>query len=389
MSKKNLSQTRRHFDHVLLGYSLPVFHSEGKRKYVDFYAYDPARDEMRRKKIYVDKYKSKYAQKQHAAIVVKAITEKLLEGWNPWCESQNGRAFTPLADIITKYIDYVGHTGRKKTIQNYTSKVRVLQEFNNQRAMPIRYAYQYDRAFIIDFLDWILLDRDAGPRTRNNYKGWCSAFGDFMVQRKYIEKNPAEGISKLHEDEKRRQPLTGQMMRSMERHLRDSDPHFLLAALMEYYTFIRPTELSYLRIKDIEIKEQRIFISGEFSKNKRDGYVGINETLIRLMIDLGIFSHPGDWFIFGRKFLPSKDKAGADQFNKRWVKMRKELKWGAEFQFYSLKDTGIRDLANAAGIVIARDQARHTDISTTNKYLGADKRVHDETKKFRGALDEG
>ena len=388
MSKKNLSKTRRHYDHVLLGYSLPVYHGEGKRKYVDFYAYDPARDEMRRKKIYVDNHKSSYAQKRHAAIVVKAITEKLLSGWSPWCESQSGRSFTPLTDIIVKYIEYVERTGRKKTIQNYTSKVKILQEFNNQRAVPIKYAYQYDKAFIIDFLDWILLDRDAGPRTRNNYKGWCSAFGDFMVQRKYLEKNPAEGIAKLPEQAKFRQPLTEQMMRSMERHLKGDDPHFLLATLMEYYTFIRPTELSNLRIQDIDIKEQRVFISHEYSKNKRDGFVGINETLIRLMIDLGIFKHPGDWYIFGRKFQPSKEKAGADQFNKRWVKMRKELKWGSEYQFYSLKDTGIRDLANAAGIVIARDQARHTDISTTNKYLGVEKKIHAETKKFRGALDD-
>ena len=388
MSKKILSQTRRHYDHVLLGYSLPVYHGEGKRKYVDFYAYDPAPDEMRRKKIYVDKHKSSYAQKRHAAIVVKAITEKLLSGWNPWCESQSGRSFTPLTDIIVKYIEYVERTGRKKTIQNYTSKVKILLEFNNQRAVPITYAYQYDKAFIIDFLDWILLDRDAGPRTRNNYKGWCSAFGDFMVQRKYLEKNPAEGIAKLPEQPKLREPLTQQMMRSMERYLRETDPHFMLATLMEYYTFIRPTELSNLRIQDIDIKEQRVFISHEYSKNKRDGFVGINEILIRLMIDLGIFKHPGDWYIFGRKFQPSKEKAGADQFNKRWVKMRKELKWGSEYQFYSLKDTGIRDLANAAGIVIARDQARHTDISTTNKYLGVEKKVHSETKRFRGALDD-
>ena len=53
--------------------------------------------------------------------------------------------------------------------------------------------------------------------------------------------------------------------------------------------------------------------------------------------------------------------------------------------FYSLKDTGIRDLANSAGIVIARDQARHSDISTTNKYLkGEALPVHEETKHFEG-----
>ena len=74
-------------------------------------------------------------------------------------------------------------------------------------------------------------------------------------------------------------------------------------------------------------------------------------------------------------------------FRRQWVKVRKALRWSSDFQFYSLKDTGIRDLANSEGIVIARDQARHTDISTTNKYLkGRDMPIHNETKNFKGGL---
>ena len=388
MSKKNLSLPKRNSASHILGYKLPQFHDGGKSVYVDFYAYDPVRGEMRRKKIHLEKYKSKRLQKQHAQDIIHAVTEKLRSGWNPWCTPEVSRGFVNISEVMQRYIDYITKSGRQRTVYNYTSKAKIMLEYNESRYRPIVYAYEYDGVFINDFLDWIFLDRDNGARTRNNYRGWCFSFGEFMVQRKYIEKNPAEGISKLPEDAKVRQPLTAQMMRSMERHLRKTDPHFLLATLMEYYTFIRPTELSHLRIRDIEIKEQRVFVSREFSKNKRDGYVGINETLIRLMVDLGIFKYPCDHYIFGHKFLPSAERAGADQFNKRWVKMRKELNWGKEYQFYSLKDTGIRDLANAEGIVIARDQARHTDISTTNKYLGVDKRVHAETKRFRGALGE-
>lgn len=34
------------------------------------------------------------------------------------------------------------------------------------------------------------------------------------------------------------------------------------------------------------------------------------------------------------------------------------------------------------------DQARHTDVSTTNRYLGVEKSVHAETKSFKGAFEE-
>ena len=56
------------------------------------------------------------------------------------------------------------------------------------------------------------------------------------------------------------------------------------------------------------------------------------------------------------------------------------------YQFYSLKDSGIRDLANAEGIVVARDQARHSDISVTNRYLKSPKVAHESTKHFVGDL---
>ena len=65
----------------------------------------------------------------------------------------------------------------------------------------------------------------------------------------------------------------------------------------------------------------------------------------------------------------------------------KRLDLPKEYQFYSLKDSGIRALANAEGIVIARDQARHSSVAVTNKYLqGRDRPVHKETIRFKGAL---
>lgn len=371
---------------MVLGYRLPQYHPGGKNSYVDFYAFDPSRGEMRRKKIHVDKYKSKREKKLHADMIIEAVTLKLRSGWNPWCDAERDRSFTPISEILDRYREHVDKTCRPRTKENYMSRCKVLEEYNAGRYKPIKYAYEYDSAFIIEFLDHILIDRESGPRTRNNYKGWCSALGEFMKQRRYIDENPAEGISKIKEREKIRQPLSRKQLRDMRQYLQEENPHFLLACLMEYYTFIRPTELSFLRIDWIEVKQQRILIPAEVSKNKRSAYVGLNRTLIRMMIDLKVFDNPGDHYLFGRGFKPSTTRVDADQFNKRWVQMRKKLGWGSEYQFYSLKDSGIRDLANAEGIVIARDQARHTDIATTNKYLGIDKNVHAETKDFEGAF---
>ncbi len=158
---------------------------------------------------------------------------------------------------------------------------------------------------------------------------------------------------------------------------------------MEYYTFIRPIELAQIKLEHINLKEQRVFVPGAISKNKRDGMVGLNDTIIRLMIELRVFDRPGCCYLFGKDFRPSEHQAQSRIFRDYFVKVREALRWDMSKQFYSLKDSGIRDLANAEGIVVARDQARHTDISTTNKYLKGDSlTVHEETKHFKGAFRE-
>lgn len=83
--------------------------------------------------------------------------------------------------------------------------------------------------------------------------------------------------------------------------------------------------------------------------------------------------------------MPSLEKSKLTSYRSYFNKVRSVLNFPESYQFYSLKDTGIRDLANSEGIVIARDQARHADISTTNKYLkGENLPVHEETKHFDG-----
>ena len=158
-------------------------------------------------------------------------------------------------------------------------------------------------------------------------------------------------------------------MKQMSNYLCRNDKSFFLACLIQYYTLIRPGELSHLKIGDISLKKQTVFVSHEFSKNHKDAEVGLNKIVIKLMLDLEVFKKPDNYYLFGSDFKPSAERIGSDHFNKRWKVMRKALKWNDCYQFYSLKDSGIRDLANAQGVVVARDQARHSDITTTNKYI--------------------
>ena len=372
----------------VLKFTYPKLHTGGKW-YVDFYAYDPATGTMRRKKFHLDNIEKIKDRRNRANELIESLTKLLREGWSPWINAETNRSYTLLEDALQKYEAYVERMPKYKTRKSYTSRLNIFRKYNASRLLPIRYVYQFDTAFVSDFLDYIFLDRETNARTRNNYRQWCASLATFFIEKQYLTTNPVEKIKTIAETCKKRQPLTAQMLHELEQHLRDAHPYFYLACMMEYYTFIRPEELTHVKLADINIKEQSVFISAEVSKNKHDGKVGLNAKIIMFMIDLGVFKYPNDYYLFGPKVSsPSATRSDSEMFRRKWnTLVRKGLKWADCYQFYSLKDSGLRDLANAEGIVIARDQARHTDVATTNKYLqGRDAPVHEETKNFKGNL---
>ena len=376
----------------VITYTLPKLHS-GKSWYVDFKCFDPVDREMKRKKYMLNGIDKVSERKKRATEIITNLTNRLRSGWNPWADTSNSRHYSKFNDVQELYSKYLSKLSSSKVIKDstytdYKKRIRMLIEYNDNLAYPIVYMYQFDQTYVSDFLDYILLDRDSSARTRNNYRIWLSSFSNWLIEKEYMEKNPIEKIKSLVEDEKKRSPLSSLELKQLNVYLRKTNKYFLLACQMEYYTFIRPEELSNIKLNDISIKEQKVFVSSIISKNRKDGMVGLNDEIIKLMIDLHIFDYSSNCYLFGgNDFKPSMKKVDSRVFRNYFNKVREALRFPDTLKFYSLKDSGIRDLANAAGIVIARDQARHSDISTTNKYLkGNGLSVHEETKHFEGDL---
>lgn len=375
----------------IITYTLPKLHT-GKNWYIDFQCYDPLEQSMKRKKYMLDGIVKVSERKKRAAEVITNLTNQLRKGWNPWADTSNSRQYSLYTDIIELYHKYLkkmcsAKAIKENTLLDYKKRLKILSEYNEKRVLPIIYIYQFDLTYISDFLDYILVDRDSSARTRNNYRIWLSSFCSWLTEKQYIDCNPVERIKMLPEGQKKRSALSPKDLKKLGEHLQTHNPYFLLLCQFEYYTFIRPDELSNIKLCDINLSEQKVFIASTISKNRKDGMVGLNDCLIKSMIDLQIFVKDNECYLFGKDFRPSIQKASSRSYRTYFNKVRTELKFPNNYQFYSLKDSGIRDLANAEGIVIARDQARHSDISTTNRYLKGDSMsVHEETKHFKGQL---
>lgn len=376
----------------LKGWTMPKLHDK-KAWYIEFYCIDPRNGLMRRKRFYVPAKADLRERYLYASQTINLLTEKLQKGWNPWTYSKNVSTDSPsYGEISGRYSMYVEKMYMSSQIRRWTylDWVSYHKNFDSWLMLAgndIETARDINLSVVTSFLDYLLLDRRVSAQTRNNYRAWLYQYCEWLIERGYMEANPVKGTKKLRIAEKQRNAFTAAELLKLKEYLEPRNKHFLLACLMEYYCFVRPIELVQVRLQFFNIRKQQLFIPGTISKNGRDYVVGLNPTVIGLMVELGVFDAPGDWFLFGKDFRPSALKADSRIFRDYFVGVRRALKWPMSKQFYSLKDSGIRDLANAEGIVVARDQARHQDIETTNRYLKADALTAPEaTKHFKGGL---
>ncbi len=363
----------------IISYTPPKLYT-GKEWYVGFYAFDPARGQMRRKKIKLNFIAKTADRRRYANALIKRLHTKLESGWNPWIECENGKAYHTMEEVFTHYRKYIkkmldDNIYREDTYVSYLSYLRNIEKWNNSLQTPYSYIYQFDSTFVQKFLEHVYIDRNNTPQTHNNYLIFLSVFSTFLVQNQYLKTKPTEGFRAISKRlrKKQRTIIAENDMAKLKNHLEKTNKHYLLACYILYYCFIRPKEMSLIQLKHISIKNQTIFIPGDNSKNTKDGMVTIPKKVLQLMIELNVFAHPNSDYLFSNNFYPGSEKKNEKMFRDYWTRyVRSKLGFPATYKFYSLKDTGITAMLRKYDSVTVRDQARHADILMTDTYTPHD-----------------
>lgn len=377
----------------IVGFTFPQLYI-GKEWYVGFYAFDPASGKSKRKRYKINFVGTATKKRRYASHLITKLSDRLERGWNPWIESESSNSYHLFSDVCTNYITYLTKLFnddqlREKTLVDYSYRLNAVIRWNLKRKVPVTYIYQLDRNFIQGFLDYVYIDAGNTARTRNNYLVWIKSFCSFLVNKMYLKTRPSEGIEALRISHIKsdRIIITNRDMERISEHLQETNKHFLLACYMQHYALIRPKEMSHLKIGDFNLSKQTIFVSGQFSKNRKDGVVTLPSKVARLMLDLGVFNNPSSHYLFSFKFTPGQERQDERQFREYWFKMRVELKLPFKYKFYSLKDTGITNMLRTCDIITVRDQARHSSILMTNTYTPQDiQEANSLLKNYQGVF---
>ena len=337
-----------------------------------YYSRVPAKQELKRFRLRVPKIKNRNERLRYAKKMVASINFKLELGWSPFYEDNNNR-YVSFEYCCSRFIAFQEKEvkdgiKRQVTVDAYSSYLNMINKFIGKKRYEIKFVIEMDNAFVNSFLDYLYLEKDYSPRTHNNYLQFINTFFIWCKSKGYIKQNPAENIKSKTQLKKVREILRMEEKRKLKK-FKETNFYYYVLCMCTYYCFIRRTELTKLKVEDVNLSRGFITILGENAKNKKTENVTIPNNLIPLL-EAHLKNADANNFLFSKDdFKPGKYKITPKKISDTWSKFRKLYEVENKYQWYSLKDTGITDLLNC-GIpsIKVRNQARHHDLKMTETY---------------------
>ncbi|MBF03241.1 MAG: integrase [Flavobacterium sp.] len=355
----------------------PAELSIGKQWVVIYYAKNPMSEKMERFRVYIPAMKNQKERKKLGKKMALEINNKLYSGWLPYYSDTKSTEFKSYEYCKEKFLEQNEKdvkTGLKRidTLRTYKSFLKMIDLYAKEKKIDLKLAIHLNKEFVVNYLDWILYERNNTARTHNNHLDFVATFVNYCVHRGWIKENFVKQIPRRKESEKKRKVLPAEVKEKVKQ-LETKNFHFYALCMLIYYCFIRRTELTKLKVSDVELVNNRIILRAEISKNKKTESVTIPRKFLSTLIKHLENAKNSD-YLFGEDFKPCDTRLKPAKISSTWDKFRLDNDIDIIYQFYSLKDTGITDLLKAGLPAIkVRDQARHHDLKITEKYTARNK----------------
>ena len=377
---------------------MPARLTRGKSWYISFYAYDPETDALRRCRVKINRIRDKNERRTAAAAMIREINQQLHNGWSPFIKHACARSHELLFEILDRFQRQKAKELEPNSVRSYNSYLKTLRTWLDSRGYgPGTYIRSFDRNMAAALMLDIDMNPRISPRTYNNYLRFFRNLGNWMIQYNYISENPFSQIRKKERrlTRKIRRTLTDTEKRQLFDFLVERERYdYLAMCLLCYYCLMRDKEILSLRVRDISIKKQLVRVGEDIAKNDHTSWRTIPDEMVPWLLKLDLCA-PGDCYLFSPgkdyTFVPGPERACERRIGRYWSDViRPALGWGLDLQFYSLKDTGITDMATAGvPLNLVKEQADHSSLEMTGIYMGdSGGKAHESIKKISTFLQK-
>lgn len=344
-----------------------------KQWYVYFTCTDLIRKETKqfRYKLGINRVKDIRKRKKVAKEAVEAIKDLLYnDGFNPFEKSVQGDKRI-LLDCLREMLEIKNVSVRLRTRQSYKHAIDLLSRWMDKKNLSKMEVGDFEKKHAIEFADWLQKDKSYAGKTTNNTIGDLKSLFYMLVHREICKGNPFSAVKKLKEEEGKNVAFTPDEVDKVLKFMKKANLRLYYATQFVRYGFIRKTELTGLKVGNINLKSHTITIPADVSKNRKHDSVTIPQSLEKIILEMGLDKADPDLYIFGKglETCNRKERRTADISNAHReiieaLGMRKEL------IFYGWKHTGCVELYNKVRdpYVVCR-QCRHSDIRMTMRYL--------------------
>ncbi|AUS04375.1 tyrosine-type recombinase/integrase [Pseudotamlana carrageenivorans] len=369
---KNPEKNSVDFSKPFIDY-IPAELRENKDWLIVYSILDPVSKKLVRKRKRVPPLSNKVERRKMARKMVSSINSRLDRGWNEIIEEEAPKSLCLIIDATKSYInsldrDYQNGAIRKDTYRTYTSFITNFENWIKKTGREKEFILHFNASLISEFLDHIYIERKNKARTYNNYLHALRLFNKWLIQKSYKNIDVTAIFQTKRNSEKERELIEANEVKNVFEYLDKNYCELSLVCKLIYYCFIRPTELSRLKVKDVLIKDRLIHLSKQNSK-KTGGYVTVQTELMQQLAFHIRNANLEDYLFSNNECKTGKNQASGKFYYDRW--MKHIVKNGiTNNPLYSLKDSGITfALDHGVSPVSVMNQARHYDLSVTTAYL--------------------
>lgn len=380
-------------------FRLPYLYDSGgdlsKPWWVELGYRDPRDGRMKRKR-YQEGFaeiRTKKGRYQFAETLIKNLTAKLNRGWIPPDDDKKNqvvytdeleyheaakmygrrrKANKNIHFYASEYITLIKESKAKKTFESYRGKIRTFATWLQVHKLIDNDLSTIDHAVILRFFDYLIIERQLGRNTVDKYRVNLFQFFKYLVSRKVVVENPVHSIEIPETDEDfSAVPFLDEDLEKLLPIIGGEDPQLYLAALFQYFCFIRPgDELLTMKIKQINFSAQSVTVPKNVAKKRRERTVELPDQLYNILIEQGIQHFDKEMYVIGPYGRPGTRKIGTNTLRERFNRFRDRLGLSQSYKWYSFKHTGAgKLLESGATISELMNQLGHSDIASTYRYI--------------------
>jgi site-specific recombinase XerD len=372
MQNSNETTTRKNTAIAFVDYK-PAELRTNKTWIIVYYARNPITNELERFRNRVPTLNNIRERKEYGKKIVFELNEKLKNGWLPFYEVSDIKEFKTISYCVELYVEYLekDFTAKEKrfdTLRSYRNVTKKFYAYLLEKEPKSKLILELKKDTIVRYLDYLLYVKEIKAITYNNNLILLGIFFKWCIDRGYLKNNPTEGILKKKKQPKVRQVLTPEIKTKLKAYGVEN-PNFYTVCMLTYYCYIRTTELTKIKVRDVKLFNGYILLHGCNTKNKKDESVTIPNQLVELLATHLAKANNDDYLFGYDNFAPGSKQLTAKKITIKWDDFRTKFDVAKIYQFYSLKDTGITDLLNSGVPTLkVRDQARHYDLKITELY---------------------